>query len=79
MSREQSDFCLRSLRYNLVVRFDTRFGISFGDAVGAQLRRSLRRRRRRRVPDDKARLRTERERAGDKKTAGVSQMNAQML
>lgn len=79
MSREQPDFCLRSLRYNLIVGFDTRFGISLGDAVGAQLRRSLRRRRGWWVPDDKTRLRTERERAGDKKTAWVSQMNAQLL
>ena len=79
MSREQSDSGLCSLRYDLGVWLDARFGIGLGDTVGTDLRRGFLRRRRRRIPDYKARLRTEQQRAGDEKTAGVSQMNSQML
>lgn len=79
MCREQADFCLRGFRYDLGVWFDACFGIGFSDAVSAKLRRSFLRRRRRRMPDDKARLRTECERAGNEKTFGASQMNAPML
>ena len=79
MCREQADFCLRGFRYDLAVWFDACFGIGFSDAVSAKLRRSFLGRRRRRIPDDKARLRTERQRAGNQKTFRASQMNAPML
>ena len=76
VSREQSDFRLRRFGYDLCVRFDAGFGIGFRDTVSAKLSRSFSRSRRWRTPDDKARLRTEQQRAGDEESAGISQKNS---
>jgi hypothetical protein len=79
VSGEQPNSRLGGFRYDFCVRLEARVRIRFGNTVSAKLCRGLRGSGRYRMPDDKARLRTEQQRAGGEESARISQRNSWTL